>query len=91
MSDLPTDVSRPSALPTANLFRSQLPIQIHDQNSAQYLDAIEEDWNKKVDTEVDSLVDGMLDLVALASARLFPLTLSFHLPSLRLLTRTSSE
>ncbi|KAF8348933.1 hypothetical protein F5887DRAFT_1059883 [Amanita rubescens] len=51
MSDLPTDVSRPSALPTANLFRSQ-----------------KKNWNKKVDTEVDSLVDGMLDLVALASA-----------------------
>ncbi len=72
MSDLPTDVSRPSALPTANLFRSQLPLPIHDQNSAQYLDAIEEEWNKKVDTEVDSLVDGMLDLVALASVCLSP-------------------
>ncbi|KAH9928750.1 uncharacterized protein B0H18DRAFT_1117932 [Fomitopsis serialis] len=61
-----SDVSRPSALPTANLL--QRPIQpLVDQNSNEYLDAIEEEWNKKVDVEVDTLVDGMVDLVGLAS------------------------
>lgn len=28
---------------------------------------MEEQWNKKVDVEVDTLVDGMVDLVSLAS------------------------
>jgi len=69
MSEVPqTDVSRPSALPTANfLQRNQGSQSIVDQNSAEYLDAIEEEWNKKVDAEVDILVDGMVDLVSLAS------------------------
>jgi mediator of RNA polymerase II transcription subunit 22 len=40
---------------------------IVDQNSAEYLDGIEEEWNKKVDMEVETLVDGMVDLVSLAS------------------------
>jgi len=69
MTDVPqTDVSRPSALPTANfLHRGTGPQSIVDQNSAEYLDGIEEEWNKKVDTEVEMLVDGMVDLVSLAS------------------------
>lgn len=73
MSDIPqTDVSRPSALPTASLLprASQLRSSQQaalEQNSAQYLDAIEEEWNKKVDVEIDTLVDGMVDLVSLAS------------------------
>ena len=73
MSDLPpSDVSRPSALPTANLLRAAVHPLV-DQNSAEFLDGIEEEWNKKVDAEVDTLVDGMVDLVSLASACLFPL------------------
>jgi mediator of RNA polymerase II transcription subunit 22 len=64
-----TDVSRPSALPTANLrLTSTANKSIVDQNSAEYLDQIEEEWNKKVDVEVETLVDGMVDLVSLASA-----------------------
>jgi len=59
-----SDVSRPSALPTANLLypkssnnlRHQ---QTQDRNSAQYLDDIEEEWNKKVDVEIETLVDGL--------------------------------
>ncbi|KII84428.1 hypothetical protein PLICRDRAFT_57823 [Plicaturopsis crispa FD-325 SS-3] len=64
-----TDVSRPSALPTANLRRGGAggSQPLVDQNSAEYLDAIEEEWNKKVDMEVETLVDGMVDLVGLAS------------------------
>lgn len=63
-----TDVSRPSALPTANLRSTHSQIQsIVDQNSKEYLDQIEEEWNKKVDVEVETLVDGMVDLVSLAS------------------------
>jgi mediator of RNA polymerase II transcription subunit 22 len=63
-----TDVSRPSALPTANLrIASSATQSIVDQNSAEYLEQIEEEWNKKVDVEVETLVDGMVDLVSLAS------------------------
>ncbi|CAL1716582.1 unnamed protein product [Somion occarium] len=67
MTDVPqTDVSRRVALPTASLLsRSSQPTI--DQSSDQYLDSIEEEWNKKVDVEVDTLVDGMVDLVSLAS------------------------
>ncbi|XP_006459255.1 hypothetical protein AGABI2DRAFT_66700 [Agaricus bisporus var. bisporus H97] len=68
MSDVPqTDVSRPSALPTANLQRTATAQSLVDQNSSEYLDAIEEEWNKRVDMEVETLVDGMVDLVTLAS------------------------
>lgn len=66
-----TDVSRPSALPTANLLarpRAEAHNQaIAEQRSDEYLDGVEEEWNKKVDAEVDTLVDGMVDLVGLAS------------------------
>ena len=73
MSEIPqTDVSRPSALPTANLSQRTTASQSSvDQNSAEYLDAIEEEWNKKVDMEVETLVDGMVDLVSIASVRSF--------------------
>jgi hypothetical protein len=73
MSDIPqSDVSRPSALPTASLLQSRTSAaarlaQSQAQNSAQYLDDIEEEWNKKVDTEIETLVDGMVDIVSLAS------------------------
>ena len=63
-----TDVSRPSALPTAKLRPTAAQAQsIVDQNSDEYLDAIEEEWNKKIDVEIDTLVDGMVDIVNLAS------------------------
>ena len=82
-----TDVSRPSALPTANLLHRGTAVQsIVDQNSAEYLDGIEEEWNKKVDMEVETLVDGMVDLVSLASVRLLLVyksvshTLTFKIP-----------
>lgn len=71
MADGPqTDVSRPSALPTAKLL--QRPTQpLVDQSSNEYLDGIEEEWNKKVDVEIETLVDGMADIVSLASVRAF--------------------
>ncbi|KAG1882164.1 hypothetical protein F4604DRAFT_445748 [Suillus subluteus] len=63
-----TDVSRPSALPTAKLLqRPTFNQALVDQNSDEYLDAIEEEWNKKLDAEVEVLVDGMVDIVSLAS------------------------
>ncbi|RPD67442.1 hypothetical protein L226DRAFT_586696 [Lentinus tigrinus ALCF2SS1-7] len=66
MSDVPqTDVSRPSALPTARLLQRQTQPLV-DQNSDEYLEAIEEEWNRRVDVEVETLVDGMVDIVALA-------------------------
>ncbi|KAL1689810.1 hypothetical protein GGG16DRAFT_57111 [Schizophyllum commune] len=62
------DVSRPSALPSANfLQRFNTKDAAAEQNSTEYLDAIEEEWNKKVDTEVGTLVDNMVELVGLAS------------------------
>ncbi len=68
MSEVPqTDVSRPSALPTANLQRTAITQSFVDQNSTEYLDAIEEEWNKRVDMEVETMGDGMVDLVTLAS------------------------
>lgn len=70
MSDLPqSDVSRPSKLPTANLLPQGAAPPAADQNSDEYLDAVEEDWNKKVDAEIETLADGMVDLVNLASVR----------------------
>ena len=61
MSDIPqTDVSRPSALPTARLQRAAGVQPTIEQNSGEYLDAVEEEWNKKVDAEVETLVDGIL-------------------------------
>lgn len=63
-----TDVSRPSALPTAKLLqRPTFNQALVDQNSDEYLDTIEEEWNKKLDAEVEILVDGMVDIVSLAS------------------------
>ncbi|KAI5990132.1 hypothetical protein EDD15DRAFT_1182049 [Pisolithus albus] len=63
-----TDVSRPSALPTAKLLhRPALDQALVDQNSEEYLNAIEEEWNKRLDAEVEILVDGMVDIVSLAS------------------------
>lgn len=71
MSDVPqTDVSRPSALPTAKLLQRQSQPTI-DQNSNEYLDAIEEEWNKRVDVEIETLVDGMADIVGLALVRAY--------------------
>jgi mediator of RNA polymerase II transcription subunit 22 len=69
-----SDVSRPSALPSANL---RLPgasalapatsrAAEADQTSEQYLDAFEEDWNKRIDNELEVMVEGMMDLVSLA-------------------------
>lgn len=73
MSEIPqTDVSRPSALPTAKLSRGNASQPSVDQNSSEYLDAIEEEWNKRVDMEVETLVDGMVDLVGLASVTRSP-------------------
>ena len=72
MSEIPqTDVSRPSALPSAKLTqRGNVPQALLEQNSSEYLDSIEEEWNKRVDMEVETLVDGMVDLVSLASVSL---------------------
>ncbi|KAH9481334.1 hypothetical protein JR316_0005856 [Psilocybe cubensis] len=86
-----TDVSRPSALPTANLSqRGGVPPALVEQNSVEYLDAIEEEWNKKVDAEVDILVDGMVDLVGIASIRAANSLLSIT-HSMKLLLLLSDE
>jgi len=66
-TEFKTDFARTAALPTASLFqRAQANPQL-DVDSETFLANIEEEWNKKVDTEVETLVDGMVDLVAIAS------------------------
>ena len=68
MSDIPqSDVSRPSKLPTANLLPHGAAPLATEQTSAEYLEAVEEEWNKRVDVEIETLADGMVDLVNLAS------------------------
>lgn len=68
MSDVPqSDVSRPSKLPTANLLPQGLAPPAVEQTSAEYLANVEEEWNKRVDVEIETLADGMVDLVNLAS------------------------
>jgi mediator of RNA polymerase II transcription subunit 22 len=95
MTDFPqTDYSRPSALPTARLHKRRLDTASLEQNSAEYLDNVEEDWNKKVDQEVDTLVEGMVDLVSLASVSSFRtrcfMLIGFKSAGLhRLVTKTS--
>jgi mediator of RNA polymerase II transcription subunit 22 len=61
-----TDVSRPSALPSASLRRTNAAAS-KDQTSDEFLDGTEEEWNKKVDVEIETLVDGMTEIVNLAS------------------------
>ena len=63
-----TDVSRPAALPNARLRATASQSKaLVNQTSDEYLDFVEEEWNKKIDTEVEVLVDGMVDIVGLAS------------------------
>lgn len=69
-----TDASRPSALPSANIGSRHYEQQTAE-SSEEYLDIVEEEWNKKVDAEVETLVDGMVDLVAIASVRFLLLRL----------------
>jgi mediator of RNA polymerase II transcription subunit 22 len=72
--DFQTDALRPAALPTASLKpggvtvggNASLEDQL-DQSSEAYLDSIYEDWNKKVDVEVETLVEGMVDLVNISN------------------------
>lgn len=68
MSDIPqSDVSRPSKLPTAKLLPHGGALPATDQTPAEHLEAAEEEWNKRVDVEIETLAEGMVDLVNLAS------------------------
>lgn len=68
MSDIPqSDVSRPSKLPTAKLLPHGAALPATDQTPVEYLEAAEEEWNKRVDVEIETLAEGMVDLVNLAS------------------------
>jgi len=68
-----TDASRPAALPTANIGGRNFDDEpVPTISSEEYLDQVEEEWNKKVDAEVETLVDGMVDLVAIASVCFCP-------------------
>jgi hypothetical protein len=61
-----TDALRPSALPSAAI-RPRNELQQPELSSEQYLNQVYEEWNKKVDIEVETLVDGMVDLVSIAA------------------------
>ena len=63
-----TDVSRPAALPNARLKGTESQSEaLINQTSDEYLDFVEEEWNKKIDVEIETLVDSMVDIVNLAS------------------------
>lgn len=69
--DFQTDAIRPTALPSASLTSAHaLDESPADQTSDEYLNGVYEDWNKKVDAEIETLVDGMTDLVQIASVSL---------------------
>ena len=62
-----TDVSRPSALPSANLVPRANNTALGganqaEQTSREFLSATEEEWNRKIDVELEALLDGMVDL-----------------------------
>lgn len=59
-----TDYARPSALPTASLRNVQQAEQ--DVNSETYLQQLEEDWNRKIDEQVEVLVNNMMNLVEMS-------------------------
>jgi len=61
-----TDALRPSALPSGAI-RPRNEVQLPELTSEQYLNQVYEEWNKKVDAEVETLVDGMVDLVSIAA------------------------
>lgn len=83
MSEIPqSDVSRPSKLPTAKLLPHGAALPAADQTPAEYLEAAEEEWNKRVDVEIETLAEGMVDLVNLASVS------SYEIPFGRLNIRT---
>ncbi|CAG8534075.1 13281_t:CDS:2 [Acaulospora colombiana] len=63
-----TDALRPAALPSATLLRPRAAEESTiEQTSEEYLETMYEEWNKKVDVELETLVDGMAELVNIAS------------------------
>jgi len=60
-----TDYARPAALPTATLRSNANPVN-QEVDSETYLREVEEEWNKKIDEQVDILVHNMVDLVDIA-------------------------
>ncbi|KAF8340358.1 uncharacterized protein EI90DRAFT_2906513 [Cantharellus anzutake] len=64
-----TDVSRRAPLDTGRLRSARPPTQAaeEERNSEEYLTQMEEDWNKRVDTEIDTLVSDMVTLAEIAS------------------------
>jgi len=61
-----TDFSRPSALPTASIRPARGHNAEQDVNSDEYLDQLQEEWNRKIDDQVEILVNNMVDLVNIA-------------------------
>ncbi|CAE6343496.1 unnamed protein product [Rhizoctonia solani] len=59
-----TDARFRTALPTASLKSS---ITVPQVDSETYLQNHEEEWNRLVDAEIESLAEGMADLVGIAS------------------------
>lgn len=66
---LQSDFSRPAGLPTASLHRNLGPIQHEDVSSEAYLLQQEEEWNRKIDDQVDTLQRNMEELIELAKVR----------------------
>ncbi|KAJ1307644.1 hypothetical protein OPQ81_001738 [Rhizoctonia solani] len=74
MSQPPTNPSSSSTFQTDARFRTALPtaslkssITVPQVDSETFLQNHEEEWNRLVDAEVESLAEGMADLVGIAS------------------------
>ncbi|KAH8831630.1 hypothetical protein DL96DRAFT_1459810 [Flagelloscypha sp. PMI_526] len=85
MSHLPeSDVSRRSGLPTHKLVqRGNLNSQgtTNDEDatdSKAYLDKVEKEWCDRIDNEIEVLVEGMVDIVGIASVHKFRIALDSY-------------
>lgn len=70
MSKFQSDALRPSALPTAQLGQPSSSRTNNPTSASSLQDDLQktyEDWNKRIDTEVQGLASGLQDLVDLAN------------------------
>jgi mediator of RNA polymerase II transcription subunit 22 len=79
--EIQTDVARRAALDTGAIRPRRAPggavagaagTDGVPLDSTAYLASVEEEWNKRIDADMDVLVEGMVDLVGLASVRRAP-------------------
>lgn len=62
----PSSIERPRKLLTRSVISASCDTGLLNMDSVAYLDTIEEELNKRVDTEVEGMRSGMVQLVKLA-------------------------